>query len=142
MTPENMKLVEKWYAALQEAEAVKSVIKAEQDLRKEVIAACFPEAKEGANAVDVGIGWKLKLNYKIDRKVDETTYVDVLSRLRESGVNTDVLVEFKPSLKLTGYRSLGEINKAAQVILEEALTIKPGSHTLELIPPKEKVDAK
>lgn len=138
MTPEQVNKLEEWRQALNKVVEVKPFIEAEQALRKEVMALFFPDAKEGANTVDLEAGWKLKGTHKIDRKIDESALPAVKSQLREMKINPDDLVEMKPSLNTKNYRSLQTLNPEACKVFEQALTIKPGSPTLELIAPKEK----
>lgn len=130
--------LQEWQLALQAAAEVKPVIEKEQTLRKEVMAIFFPEPVEGTNKFPLAQGWELKGTHKIDRKVDEAALPAVQSQLREMGVNPDPLVQMKPSLDTKAYRSLVQINPEAAKVFEQALTIKPGSPTLELVPPKEK----
>lgn len=135
MTPENFKLLEDWRLATEQVAELKSIIAKEQELRKQVFAAFFPAPKEGANTVNLPEGWKLKGTYKIDRKIDEAALPAVIEKLRIEGVSSDLLVEYKPSLKTTVYKQLVAEHRA---IFDEALTAKPASPTVELNPPKKK----
>ena len=56
-------------------------------------------------------------------------------------INPDVLVEYKPTLKTTEYKTMYTLNPEAGKLFDTALTIKPGSHTLEIKTPKEKPNA-
>lgn len=126
-----------WYQALERAKEAKLLIEQEQALRKEVQALFFTDPKEGTNTEELTAGWKLKFTYKIDRKVDEAALPAVMQRLRdELKVNPDPLINHKPTLDTTAYKTLVQTNPDAAKVFEEALTIKPGSHTLELVPPK------
>ena len=137
MTPEQTLKLNEWTnVKLEVAVKAKPLIEREQVLRKEVTALFFPEPVEGANTLELEGGWKLKLTYKIDRKVDEALLDGIKVQLREMQVNTDTLINLKPSLAITAYRTLVELNPEAAKILEHALDIKPGSPTLELLPPK------
>lgn len=135
MTPENFKLLEEWRLATEQVAALKSVIAKEQELRKQVFEAFFPAPKEGANTINLPEGWKLKGTYKIERKIDEAALPAVIEKLRIEGVNSDLLVEYKPSLKTTVYKQLVAEHRA---IFDEALTAKPATPTVELNPPKKK----
>lgn len=135
MTDRVAKLQE-WYQAVLAAQEAKKVVEAEQSLRKEVMALFFPEPVEGTNKFDLEAGWSLKATHKIERKVDEAALPAVLQQLREMGVNPDTLIRTKPDLDTKAYKSLVQINPDAAHVFEQALTIKPGSPTVELVPPK------
>jgi len=124
-----------WQAAKAEADKVKHLIEREQALRKEVFSLFFPAPTEGTNKVDLPGGWTLKGTYKIDRKVDEQVVPAVTEALRGMGVNVDLLIGYEPKLKTTVYR---ELTAEQRAIFDQALTIKPGSPTMELVAPKAK----
>lgn len=135
MTPEMQEKLTAWHSALNEATAVKPIIEKEQALRKEIVALFFPTPKEGTNTTALTGGWTLKANYKIDRKIDEPALAAVVEQLRALGHNVDPVVNNKPTLDTKAYKMLPpDVAK----IFDAALTIKPGSHTLELVPPKKK----
>ena len=125
-----------WHQAVLAAQEAKKLVEAEQALRKEVMALFFPEPVEGTNKFDLEAGWSLKATHKIERKVDEAALPAVLQQLREMGVNPDPLIRTKPDLDTKAYKSLVQINPDAAHVFEQALTIKPGSPTVELVPPK------
>lgn len=135
MTDRVAKLQE-WHQAVLAAQEAKKVVEAEQALRKEVMALFFPEPVEGTNKFELEAGWSLKATHKIERKVDEAALPAVLQQLREMGVNPDALICTKPDLDTKAYKSLVQINPDAAHVFEQALTIKPGSPTVELVPPK------
>lgn len=135
MTDRVAKLQE-WHQAVLAAQEAKKVVEAEQALRKEVMALFFPEPVEGTNRFELEAGWSLKAAHKIERKVDEAALPAVLQQLREMGVNPDPLIRTKPDLDTKAYKSLVQINPDAAHVFEQALTIKPGSPTVELVPPK------
>lgn len=135
MTEEQMKLLEEWRLAKAEADAVKPIIAKEQELRKQVFAAFYPTPKEGTNTLDLAEGWKLKGVYKLDRKIDEAALPAVTEQLREMGVNADTLVKWTPSLKTAIYK---ELTAEQRAVFDQALIIKPGLPTIELVAPKAK----
>ena len=135
MTEEQMKLLEEWRLAKAEADAVKPIIAKEQELRKQVFAAFYPTPKEGTNTLDLAEGWKLKGVYKLDRKIDEAALPAVTEQLREMGVNADTLVKWTPSLKTAVYK---ELTAEQRAVFDQALIIKPGLPTIELVAPKTK----
>lgn len=136
MTPEQSLLITAWQKAANELPAAKAVIEAEQELRKQVVAAFFPTPKEGANTLKIFGDWALKFTYKIDRKIDVAALPAVIFKLRDMGINTDTVVVDVPTLALKEYKALHEIHPDAGLILDGALIIKPGSPTLVLVPPK------
>lgn len=125
-----------WYVAAREAQEAKTVIEKEQSLRKEVAALFFLDPKEGVNTLELTEGYKLKLTYKIDRKVDEAALDGVKQQLRDLQVNPDPLIVMKPSLDTKVYKGLVLANPEAAKVFEQALTIKPASSTLEIVAPK------
>lgn len=130
-------LLDQWAASIIEVNKAKVAIEKEQELRKQVAALFFPEPKEGANTLDLAQKWKLKLTYKIDRKIDEAALAAVKEQLTEQGISIDTLLTYKPALATTAYKSLLAVNPLAVKIFDQALVIKPASPTLELVPPKE-----
>lgn len=135
MTEEQMKLLEEWRRAKAEADAVKPIIAKEQELRKQVFAAFYPDPKEGTNTLDLAEGWKLKGVYKLDRKIDEAALPAVTEQLREMGVNADTLVKWSPNLKTATYK---ELTAEQRAVFDQALIIKPGLPAIELVAPKAK----
>ena len=129
-------VLNKWYAARQAAAEAKSIIEAEQALRKEVAMLFFLTPKEGVNNYELTAGYKLKLTYKIDRKVEEAAIDMVRKQLEEIGVSIDPLIEYKPSLSTKEYKSLVQVNANAAKVFEQCLVIKPASPTLEIVEPK------
>lgn len=135
MTPEQIAKLEEWRAAKADADAVKSIVQKEQQLRKEIFELFFPEPKEGTNTLELPEGWKLKGVFKLTRNIDEAALSTVTKHLREIGVNADTLVQWKPSLKLATYK---ELTAEQRNLMDEAIVCKPGSPTVELVAPKEK----
>ena len=127
--------LEEWRLAKQKADGVKPIVAEEQRLRKEVFNLFFPTPKEGTDKVELGEGWLLKGTYKLDRKIDEAALPTVQKELREIDINPDLLVNWEPKLKTAIYKELTEPQRR---IFDQALVIKPGSPTVELVPPKKK----
>ena len=126
-------LLAEWEKAKAAVPAAALVISREQDLRKKVISAVFPEPAEGVNKFDLANGWALKATCPVTRTVDDAAFDLLRPKLAELGVIADTLVKTKLSLETKAYRSLSDATRA---LVDEALTIKPGSYTLELVPPK------
>jgi hypothetical protein len=131
-------LLADWQVSVTEALTAKLAIEKEQVLRKKVMEAYFPTPKEGVNSFPLANGYELKATHKLDRKIDIAALPAVFEQLRGMGINPDPLIEMKPSLATTPYRSLLEINPAAGLVFDQALTIKPASPTIELKAPKAK----
>jgi hypothetical protein len=106
-------------------------------MRLKIVALAFPEQKEGTNTLDLPNAWKLKAVVKIERKVDEAVLPAAKEQLQKMLINPDPLIRYKPELATKEYRELARTNDEARKIFDMALTIKYGSPTLELIPPKQ-----
>ena len=126
-------LLAEWEKAKAAVPAAALVISREQDLRKKVIATVFPAPSEGVNKLDLANGWALKATCPVTRTVDDAAFDLLRPKLAELGVIADTLVKTKLSLETKAYRNLSDATRA---LVDEALTIKPGSYTLELVPPK------
>ena len=126
-------LLAEWEQAKAAVPAAALVISREQDLRKKVIANVFPAPSEGVNKLDLANGWALKATCPVTRTVDDAAFDLLRPKLAELGVIADTLVKTKLSLETKAYRNLSDATRA---LVDEALTIKPGSYTLELVPPK------
>lgn len=136
MSPETMNKLAAWQELVAKIKAeAKPLIDQEMAMRKELFAELIPNPKEGTQYIELANGWRLKGIHKLDRKIDEAALDGVKEQLRQNGVNPDLLVEYKPSLKSATYKELTAEQKA---IFDHALIMKPGSPTLELVPPKEK----
>lgn len=137
MTEDQRALVIGWFNSLEEAKKAKAIVEAEQAMRKEVIKICFPNPKEGTNHFDLGDGYVLTLNYKIDRKLDDAAFLAQKEVLRTTyQVDPNSVVTYSPSLSTSGFKSLKTTNDAAYQFMQQFVTEKPGSHSLELKPPK------
>jgi hypothetical protein len=135
---EKLKKLEAWYNLTQQIEGFKPIIEQEITLRKELVEAFFNTKIEGAQSIPLpnGGGWKVKATIKIERKINQVTLPTILATLREQQVpNTDALVTYKPTLAIKEYKSLQNLNKEAIKIFDQCLTIKPGTPTLEMVPP-------
>lgn len=113
---------------------VKPLVERERRLRQELFGELFPSPLEGTNYVGLANGWRLKGVYKLDRKLDEAALPAVRDTLATMDVNADTLVDWKPSLKTTAYKNLPD---EARKVFDEALTMRPASPVMELVPPKE-----
>lgn len=134
-TATQLKLLEQWRKAEEAAEVAKTVIETERELRKAVIASFAPTCEEGTVNLELPEGWKLKIVHKVERVIDQAGLQSVNEEVRAAGFNPDLLISWKPSLKMAIYK---EMTAEQRVIFDKALTLKPGSDTAELVPPKGK----
>lgn len=119
-----------WVQLQRELVAVKEK---ELALRNIIFAELFPDPKEGTNTFDLPEGWKVKGTYKMTRTLDEAALPAVLETLRKKKVNVEDLIKYKPSLDTASYRKLADAHRS---ILEQAMTIKPATPSLEVTTPK------
>ena len=108
--------------------------------RAKLIADCFPvHEAEGTETLELGEGWKLKAEFKNGYKVEEATIKDDLQKVSDLGLAYSEavrgLIKYKPELSVTVYKTLSDEIKD---IVNNSLTIKPGTPTLKLIEPKGK----
>jgi len=133
-------LIMKWNEAQNALAAAKE---AESELRKQVIAECFPvEADhEGTENVELGEGWKLKSIFKLNRRLanknGETEKVlDTMEATGEEGkFIADRLVKWEPKLSMTEYKKLPTKFKK---MIDGVLTATPGAPSVSLVEPKAK----
>lgn len=106
-----------------------SLTTAEMQLRKELVAALVPAPKEGTNNV-VGFGYDVKVGHKVTRTLDEAALDAVMPQLPESYRVVGNLISYKPAFSMDVYRAMPDEQRK---IFEQALTIKDGAPTLEII---------
>lgn len=119
-----------WFVAAEELSKAKA---REMRLRLRIFKFYFPNPKEGTNTVDLppvaGVPYALKATYPITRNVDQALLDTLLPKLHEKGIPIDSLIERKPTLVLSNYRTL----TAEQLALfDQVLEIKPGSPGLKI----------
>lgn len=127
--------LEQWYVL---KDQLKQISEQEMALRKELVASYFPERVEGTNTVDLGDGFALKAQHKLNRKVDLGTLSAMRDRLTQNRIKVDALVEYKPSLVLREYRQLTEEERQ---LFDSCLIISEGSPTLEVAAVKKKKES-
>ena len=118
-------LLEEWLQLKAELDAIK---KKEADLRKMLFQGAFPNPVEGTNTATLEDGTIVKGTHKISRNIDEAALPAVLEKIPE-GIR-DSLVAYKPSLATSAYRKLTAEERKT---FDQALIIKPGTPTLEVI---------
>lgn len=143
-TIERDNLIVSWQTAKSQLDAA---VELERNLRKQVFEVCFPEAKEGTNNLDLGMGYKLKgvkkLNYNLVNGEGETeTVLDQIANLGNEGhFIAERLVGWKPALSLSEYKKLEANNPTHAKIknmIDSVITITEGLPTVEVVEPKAK----
>lgn len=128
-------LILEWQQLRAKLDALKHLSEQEQQLRQRLVALAFPGGDEGTQTLELNNNWKLKCRKQLYRTVDETALAAVREQLEEMDVNTDELIDFKPVLNLKPYRALTDEQRHA---MDQALVIKPGMPSLELVAPNAK----
>lgn len=105
-------------------------------MRKSIVKEFFPDPKEGVNKVTLSDGYVLEMSQPVDRKFDIAALDAMTEELwEEHNISRDVLVAYKPSLKVAAYRTLTEKQLEA---FDAVLVIKNGSPTgMKVTAPKE-----
>lgn len=103
-------------------------------LRQMIVGTLFAKPKEGTNKMDIGNGYTLVADCKINRTVDEATYKAALPALRKAKVKVDDLVQYKPSLSTKVYRQL---TAEQRKIVDKVITAKPGTPSLTIRAPEQ-----
>ena len=135
-------LILKWQEATKVLAAAKE---SESALRAEVLKNAFafnPEAlREGTENVELGAGYKLKAVFKISRNFagGQGAVEKALQKIEKNGPEGEFiaerLVKWKPELSVTEYKNLPE---KFRKLIDEALTSKEATPSLELVAPKSK----
>lgn len=129
VTPSDMS---EWWTLVKELARIKAQ---EMLLRRKIFRHFFPVPTEGTNSAALSDGFVLKGKYVINRKVDEGAFTSIKDKLREQGINPDALVRWKPELEIKAYRSL---TAEQQKLVDQFLTVEPGSPALEVVKPAAK----
>lgn len=118
--------IEVWYDMQQKLAALKA---SEMLLRTKIFRGLFTEPKEGVNTHDLSDGWVLKGTYVITREIDLTALSAYREEFAAQGIVSDELVNYKPSLSVSSYKTLTEEQKK---LFDNALIIKPGSPSMKI----------
>lgn len=128
-----------------EASALLAKIKVtEAELRKQVVEAFSNDAKpghSGTETLEIGWGYKLKIEHKLNYKLDNANdcekldkVLDAIEKSMEGGnIIAERLVKWSPELKLTEYKQLSPANKK---LIDSVLTITDATPAVTLVPPK------
>ena len=108
--------------------------KEEKELREKIAAAFFPSPIEGVNRVQAvldGQTVEIALDHKINRKLDEAALDSVMLQLPEDSPyrQQGVLVAYKPSLVLKGFRTMPDDQRR---IFSQCLTETPSLPSIEI----------
>lgn len=122
----NQELLAKWHAADIKAASAKSE---ELELRKQVFAAHWTrDVESGQQTIELGEGWKIKLEKKQHYNCDQKLADELISSFPNA-------FKTKYEVSVSGYKQLAG-NPAYSIILSEAITITDGTPSVELIAPK------
>lgn len=135
-------LILQWEEAAKNLATAKEV---EASLRAEVLKTAFvfsnDELREGTENVELGQGYKLKAVFKTSRNFagGQEAVEKALQKIEKTGAEGEFiaerLVKWKPDLSVSEYKKLPEKFKR---IIDEVLTAKPATPSLELVAPKSK----
>ena len=117
------------------ASRLKTMKKREMELRKKIFTGAFPHPTEGTNSFALEGNYKLKGTYKLDRQVDMAAFQALSEEMKGADIAADGMIKLKPSLIASEYKRL---NDEQRHVFDQCIIIKPGSPTLEIIPPKKK----
>lgn len=115
-----------WYSIKQKLDEYKTK---EMAMRKAIFAQWFPDAVEGVNRFELPDNYLLKGSRIINRSVETASLQAMADKFKEAGINTDVLVQYKPELKISAYRDLSDEQRH---LFDQCLIIKDGSPVLEI----------
>ena len=132
---EHFELVHEWFKLNESLADLKAK---EMELRKQVMANCFPSPKEGSgNKLSLGDGYIVQMDHKISRKLDETAFLASRAQLEADGFETDKLVKTKLELSDTIFKKLNDEQKHT---FAQFVTEKPGSGSIKVVKPKRGVE--
>ena len=105
----------------------------EMELRLYLAKVLVPEPVEGAQRLITADGYEVCLTHKINRRLDAAMVDDVMAELPEGcpARSIGVLIDYKPSLVLDGYRTLPSDQLA---IVQQMITETDGAPDLDIMP--------
>lgn len=124
-----------WYKLKKELADVKAK---EMLLRMKIFKSIFPAPKEGTNNHDLADGYVLKAQWGYNREVDLGSFTVLKESFEKHNIPADSLIQYKASLKKAEYNKLTEEERK---LFDQALVIKPGSPTMEIVKPKKRTSA-
>ncbi len=115
-----------------ENQAILNAVKVlEMNQRKELDALLFAEPTQGTNKYELNAGWTIQAVHGTEVKLDTTAYKLMESELADD--IKDMCISWEPKLDLRTYK---KIDPAKRELLDEAITTKPKSVSMKLVPPK------
>lgn len=119
-----------WYEMSKQIQELKGK---EMLLRQKIFKGLFKDPKEGTNSLDLPDGYVLKGKRTVNREVDPGSLQAMREEFAKAGIVTDAVVQYKPSLKISEYRTLTEEQRK---LFDQALIVKDGAPALEIVLPK------
>lgn len=119
-----------WYEMQEKLRVLKAD---EMTLRKKIVASYFPAPTEGTNSAPLADGWVLKMTQPVTRGIDIAVLETMSAEFQEKGISISMLIDWKPSLKVSVYKELEEEQRH---LFDQVLVIKPGSPSLKIEMPK------
>lgn len=134
-TPEQ--ILAQWEKAKTEAAKFKEL---ENQLRIAYVEAVSnPKKLAGTENIELGNGYKAKIVKKQNYNVNQDDVNKALDAIENSGPEgkfvSERLIKWKAELSKTEYDALSETHKK---MIDEVLTVTPGTPTLEIVAPKSK----
>lgn len=139
----NLSTLFEWY---QVQDQLKRLKVREILLREKLFKHHFPTPKEGTNDLELGPllvaagipddGRVLKGGHVVNRTVDEAALTVLLPALAEAKIPVANLIKRKPELVKGEYNKL---TKEEKKLFDQALVIKPGTPSLEVVLPAKRV---
>lgn len=124
-------LIRAWYeASVHSAQ----LINQERQLRQLAFAKAVPEPKPGINNIDLGGGWLLKAEHKINYTVANTEEMAAQLATMPDHV-AERLVKWNPELSISEWKKLAAEMPQSYLAFSAFVTEKPGLPTLKLIEP-------
>lgn len=124
-----------WYKMQEELKKLRSK---EMLLRQKIFKFFFPDPKEGTNSHNMADGYVLKGKYGLNRDIDPGAFQVLRDTFEGAGIRPDSLVQYKPFLVKREYNTLTEEQRR---LFDQALIVKPGSPSLEIVLPKRRKEA-
>lgn len=127
-----LKKLEQWHEV--RAKAAEFANK-EKELRLEIFGLAFPKPEEGSkyNKLELGDGYVLQGDYKINRTIDVAALDEVKKKMDPVAFNR--AFRYVPDLIKSGFKDLSDDQKQIASI---AIVAKPGTPALEIVLPKKK----
>lgn len=129
LTARQLALVAEWQRANNTAKLSADI---ERQLRQQVVKEFFTATKEGANTY-AAQGVTIKVTGKVNRTLDKAALDAVMPQLPEKYRvldTADSIIRYEPTFDLKVYRAMSPDERK---IFEQALTIKDGAPSLEIV---------